>query len=201
MNWDFGCTPLSSKAKVKLNIGKDTCTRKTDKTKNSTAIQPKWVLPYESSTRGKKTKINGKMWYNGSHCTANQMEVDVVAPEIKKAVNKFSKKIGPTSILSLKCCVERLKRLCARRIKQITSRNNDEAIKMRREKKFQWAVVRISFGQTCCDFLRCDYFEALWAFFCDFYHTAMAWSFFDEQQSVAPIDSMLRLRQHYYTSQ
>lgn len=113
------------------------------------------------------------MWYNGSHCTANQMEVDVVAPEIKKAVNKFSKKIGPTSILSLKCCVERLKRLCARRIKQITSRNNDEAIKMRREKKFQWAVVRISFGQTCCDFLRCDYFEALWAFFCDFYHTAM----------------------------
>lgn len=65
------------------------------------------------------------------------MEVDVVAPEIKKAVNKFSKKIGPTSILSLKCCVERLKRLCARRIKQITSRNNDEAIKMRREKKFQ----------------------------------------------------------------
>lgn len=148
----------------------------------------------------KKTRINGKMWYNGSHCTANQMEVDVVAPEIKSAVNKFNKKIGPTSILSLKCCVD-LKRLCARRIKQITSRNNDEAIKMRREKKFQWAVVRISFGQTCCDFLRCDYFEALWAFFAIFTTQPWRWVLSVKPKSVAPIDSMLRLRQHHYTFQ
>lgn len=39
------------------------------------------------------------MWYNGSQCTANQMEVDVVATEThseeaegkKSAVNKFNK--------------------------------------------------------------------------------------------------------------
>lgn len=74
---------------MKHKIRKDTYNRNSDRTKQWQHWRAKKSSKNKISfatTRieQKKERINGKMWYNGSQCTASQMVTDVVAKKKKE---------------------------------------------------------------------------------------------------------------------